>query len=143
VVQRDLPDRLKLRIIVCRQEGRLCAGAVFSVVGTTGVYLRGATSDLVLKSRGSYLVQWTFVTWLKDHGLLQYDVNGINPDANPGTYYFKRGLVGKSGRDVEFLGRFQVVDNPVSGWIVRTGERCVLIIGLRRLDWCATYGGGY
>ncbi len=123
MVQNDLPAGLKLRAIVCRRKDELCAGAIFATVGTTGLYVRGATSDAGLKSNGSYIVQWTFVRWLKERGLQRYDLNGISPDGNPGTYHFKRGLAGKQGMDVEFLGRFQVADNPLSDWVVRAGER--------------------
>jgi hypothetical protein len=122
-VQRDLPAALKLWTVLCRLNGHRCAGAIFSTIGTTAVYLRGATSDAGLKTNASYAVQWAFVRWLKEHGLVHYDLNGINPDANPGTYFFKRGLAGKRGRDVEFVGRFQMAGSPLGAWIVKTGER--------------------
>jgi len=131
MVQRGLPEGLKLRVVLCRREGELCAGAIFAAIGTTGVYVRGATSDAGLKTKGSYVVQWAFVEWLKEHGFLRYDLNGISPDANPGTYHFKRGLAGKRGLDVEFLGRFQVADSALSEWIVKEGEW--LLGGYRRM----------
>jgi lipid II:glycine glycyltransferase (peptidoglycan interpeptide bridge formation enzyme) len=121
-VQRDLPQGLKLRVVLCRLAGELCAGAIFAAIGTTAVYVRGATSDAGLRSRGSYLVQWAFVRWLKEQGFLHYDLNGISPEANPGTYHFKRGLAGRCGRDVEFLGRCQVADSAWSAWVVKEGE---------------------
>jgi lipid II:glycine glycyltransferase (peptidoglycan interpeptide bridge formation enzyme) len=63
--------------------------------------------------------------WIKEKGLRYYDLNGINPETNPGTYHFKRGLAGKKGIDVEFLGKYQVVDNPISALIVNGGELLV------------------
>jgi Acetyltransferase (GNAT) domain len=130
MVQRDLPERLKQRTILCGLGSEPCAGAIFSAMGTTGVYLLGATGDVGLKACGSYLIQWTFVRWLKEQGFRHYDLNGIHPEANPGTYHFKRGLAGKRGRGVEFLGRFQVADSTLSDWIVKTGEG--LLAGYRR-----------
>lgn len=121
-VQRELPDPLKLRAVLCRSNGVPCAGAIFAAVGETGLYVRGATSDAGLTSSGSYLVQWAFVRWLRERGVAQYDLNGISPDGNRGTYHFKRGLAGRRGREVEFLGRFQVADSPLSAWVVRSGE---------------------
>jgi len=126
-VQKDLSSDLKLKVILCYQTGKLCAGAIFSAIGKTGVYLAGATSDTGLKTNSSYLVQWTFVKWLKENGFLEYDLNGINPYTNPGTYHFKRGLAGKCGRDVEFLGKYQVVDSLLSAWVVKIGENLVSI----------------
>lgn len=121
-VQRDLPPELKLKVIVCRLNGEICAGAIFSAIGATAIYLVGATSNAGMKSNGSYIVQWAFVKWLKENGFRYYDLNGINPHTNPGTYHFKRGLAGKKGLDVEFLGKFQVADSPVSSLVVKGGE---------------------
>jgi Acetyltransferase (GNAT) domain len=122
MVQRDLPSAHKLRVILCRLNGEPCAGAIFSAMGTTAVYLKGATSDNGLQTNGSYLVQWAFLRWAKEQGFSHYDLNGIHPEENPGTYHFKRGLAGKHGRDVEFLGRFQVADRALSAYVVKGGE---------------------
>jgi hypothetical protein len=124
-LQRSLPAASKLRVIACRHRGQPCAGAVFAPFGDTGLYVRGATSDAGLKSNGSYLVQWTFIRWLREQGFQHYDLNGINRTVNPGTYHFKRGLAGRGGREVEFLGRFQVADSARSRWLVTAAERAV------------------
>jgi lipid II:glycine glycyltransferase (peptidoglycan interpeptide bridge formation enzyme) len=121
-VQRDLPPALKLKVILCRLNGVLIAGAIFSAVGATAEYLVGATSDAGMKAKGSYLIQWAFVKWIKERGFRYYDLTGINPYTNPGTYSFKRGLAGKHGMDVEFLGKFQVADSRVSSFVVKGGE---------------------
>lgn len=123
MVQRDLPSNLKLKVILCRLNGETCVGGIFSAIGAAGVYLVGATSDAGMKTNGSYIVQWAFVKWLKENGFLYYDLNGVNPETNPGTYHFKRGLAGKHGREVEFLGRFQVADSILSDLVVKEGER--------------------
>lgn len=131
MVQRDLPSNLKLKVILCRLNGEACVGGIFSTIGAAGVYLVGATSDAGMKTKGSYIVQWAFVKWLKENGFLHYDLNGINPEVNPGTYHFKRGLAGKRGREVEFLGRFQVADSILSDLVVKEGER--LLSAYRRI----------
>ncbi len=107
-VQKDLPPSVKLKVIVCRQDGVACAGSIFSVLGATGLYLTGATGNLGMKTYGAYMVHWAFLKWLKENGFLYYDLNGINPEVNPGTYQFKRQLAGKAGMEVEMLGKFQV-----------------------------------
>lgn len=131
MVQRDLPQDFKLKVILCRQNSEFSAGAIFSAIGKTGVYLSGATSDAGMKTNGSYIVQWAFVKWLKENGFLHYDLNGINPDTNPGTYHFKRGLAGKRGREVEFMGKFQVADSILSDLAVKGGE--LALSGYRRI----------
>ena len=124
-VQRALPRGHKLKVVLCRLNGEICAGAIFSAMGVMAVYLVGATSSAGMKTNGSYFVQWSFIKLLKEKGFLYYDLNGINPETNPGTYHFKRGLAGRNGMDVEFLGKFQVADNPISSLVVNRGESFV------------------
>jgi hypothetical protein len=124
-VQRDLPSGYKLRVILCRLNGEIQAGAIFAAIGNTAVYLVGATSNTGMKSNGSYLIQWRFIKWLTEHKFHYFDLNGINPEVNPGTYHFKRGLAGKKGMDLEYLGKFQVADNPLSALVVISGESLV------------------
>jgi len=121
-VQKDLHGPLKMKVALCLLNGELCAGAIFSAMGTSGIYLVGATSNIGMKTNGSYLLQWAFITWMKEAGFQSYDLNGINPDTNPGTYKFKLGVAGKKGKDVRFLGRYQVSDDRWSAWVVRCGE---------------------
>jgi len=122
-IQKRLPAEFKMKIMLCRHEGNLAAGTIFSALGNTGLYLFGATNDVGMKTNGSYLMQWKYIEWLKDNNFMFYDLNGINPDSNPGTYKFKEGLSGKNGRDVFFIGQFQVCDNSVSRLLVAAGEK--------------------
>jgi hypothetical protein len=145
-VQSELPSDQKLKVVLCLRDGVPCAGAVFSALGDTGVYIRGATSDAGRTTNGSYLVQWAFVRWLKEHAFSYYDLNGINPQTNPGTYTFKRGLAGRRGRDTQFLGRFEVADRSLSQWLITQSERMGarygrLIAGGRRLATAAARYG--
>jgi hypothetical protein len=121
-VQKDLPESKKLKVILTRRNGELCACGIFSTIGSTGVYLVGATTQSGMKTNGSYIVQWAFLNWLKKKGFGYYDLNGINPEGNPGTYRFKRGIAGKQGLDVRFIGKFQVSDNPLSTFAIEIGE---------------------
>jgi lipid II:glycine glycyltransferase (peptidoglycan interpeptide bridge formation enzyme) len=122
-IQKRLPEEMKMKIMLCRFEDALAAGSIFSAVGNTGLYLFGATNDAGMKSNGSYLMQWKYIEWLKNNNYTFYDLNGINPDKNPGTYKFKEGLSGKNGRDVTYVGQFQACDNSVSRLLVAVGEK--------------------
>ena len=122
-IQRRLPVEFKMKILLCRSPEGLCAGVIASRIGGTAVYLFGATSSMGMKSRGSYMLQWRLIEWLKETGAPRYDLNGINPEANPGTYKFKRDLAGEKGREVRFLGRFEACENMVSFACVSIGER--------------------
>jgi peptidoglycan/xylan/chitin deacetylase (PgdA/CDA1 family) len=122
-VQMDLPAAFKLRIFVARTEGRAGAGIICSALGTTGLYLFGATNADGMATRGSYLLQWRAIEWLKRAGIETYDLNGINPEANPGTHRFKARLCGQNGREVRFAGCFEACESRLSGWIVGGAER--------------------
>jgi hypothetical protein len=95
-------------IVLARDQDAVCAGAVYSAVGDTALYLFGATDEVGMRSSASYLVQWTVIGELKTRGVPRYDLNGINPDTNPGTYHFKKGLAGKGTPDVTFASQVQI-----------------------------------
>jgi lipid II:glycine glycyltransferase (peptidoglycan interpeptide bridge formation enzyme) len=96
-IQEALPETQRMRILICEREGVPVAGVVASAMGNSAVYVLGATSDGGLDAKGSYLLQWTLVQWLKESGVRAYDLGGIDPQKNPGVYHFKSGL---SGTDV-------------------------------------------
>ncbi|MBC7662982.1 MAG: peptidoglycan bridge formation glycyltransferase FemA/FemB family protein [Caulobacter sp.] len=106
-IQRELPERHKMRVFLASTRGALAAGAVGSRIGDHGVYLPCATSDAGMPTNASYLLQWRALAWLKDGGATSYNLHGINPITNPGTYRFKAGLGGRSGRELHYLGTYQ------------------------------------
>jgi lipid II:glycine glycyltransferase (peptidoglycan interpeptide bridge formation enzyme) len=120
VIQKDLPDPLKMKIMVCEYEGQPVAGTVSSLIGNTGIYLLGATGNNGTKVRGSYLLQWRMIEWLKDCGARWYDLNGIDPEKNPGTYHFK---VGISRREARHIGQFDACQSPISSLLVKSGDQ--------------------
>jgi hypothetical protein len=122
LMQKDLPADYKMKIYLCRYQGQLCVGAIMATIGQTAVYLFGATNDVGMKSNGSYLIQWTFIEWLKKNQFVCYNLHGINPATNPGTYRFKAGLCGKNGKDVYFLGMFEACNNMLSGLAIKYGD---------------------
>jgi len=122
-VQAQLPERFKMKIMLCRSGAGLCAGLACSAIGKTAVYLFGATSNVGMKSNGSYLLQWKLIEQLKAEGCTTYDLNGINPVRNPGTYKFKDDLGGRNGRDVHFLGRFDSRGGLISSSCIAVGDR--------------------
>ena len=113
-IQRQLPEPLKMRIMLSKCNGEISSGLISSVLGNSAVYLFGATSNSGMKSRGSYFLQWKFIERLKQAGAATYDLNGINPAKNPGTYKFKNDLAGKNAADVYALGKFDSCNSLLS-----------------------------
>lgn len=105
-IQGLLPKEHKMGVFLTGFGKSVSSGAICSAIGDTGVYLFGATSREGMKTNGSYLVQWNIIRWLKETGCRWYNLNGINPETNPGTFHFKKGVAGKTGRDIRYLGRF-------------------------------------
>jgi lipid II:glycine glycyltransferase (peptidoglycan interpeptide bridge formation enzyme) len=122
-IQTLLPPDLQMGIVLARHEGRPCAGAIYSALGDTAVYLFGATNDSGMRTCGSYLVQWEVLKLLKERATTYYDLHGINPEANPGTYHFKQGLAGKRGRQVTFVGQFQAFQPSIVNSALLLGGR--------------------
>ena len=106
MMQTLLPDDFKMKVSLCRSEEGICAGLISSSMGRLAVYLFGATANGGMKSGASYLLHWKLIEGLKRRGVSTYDLFGINPQKNPGTYRFKSEFSGKNGREVSSLGRF-------------------------------------
>jgi hypothetical protein len=121
-IQAQLPDELKMRIMLCRSGKDVSSGLICSAIGNMAVYLFGATSNAGMKSRGSYRLHWELLDRLKANGISVYNLNGINPTKNPGTYKFKNDLAGKNGKDVQFLGRFDAPGSFLSSSCVGCGD---------------------
>lgn len=122
-IQKRLPKPFKMKVWLCKEDGKLCSGLICSTMGDTAVYLYGATSDAGLKSRGSYLLHWKLIQWLKEIGVATYDLHGINPATNPGTHKFKADLCGSNGQDVHFFQPYEAYDSRLSYGCVTLGER--------------------
>lgn len=118
-VQRELPAEQRLRVSVAFRGAEAVAGVVCAGIGDMGVYLYGATCDAGMDTKASYLLQWQTLTWLKESGACSYNLHGINPETNPGTYHFKAGLCGKNGRDLRYLGLYDAGSPLVRGLIRR------------------------
>jgi hypothetical protein len=85
------------RVLLAMKEGRPVAGAVLSTIGKRGIYMFGATTEAGMRVKASNMVQWHAMHLLKKLHVDEYDLSGISPETNPGTYHFKAGLCGTNG----------------------------------------------
>lgn len=122
LIQASLPANLKLKIMICQLAGQSIAGLVGSSIGDVGIELIAATGNDSLEVGASFLLRWKMAEYLKTCGCHFYNLNGINPQRNPGGYQFKSGLAGKLGKDVKFLGMFQAEDRWINSHVVKGGE---------------------
>jgi lipid II:glycine glycyltransferase (peptidoglycan interpeptide bridge formation enzyme) len=121
-IQSQLPEAMKMKVMLCQSDAGLCAGLICSAIGNTAIYLFGATSNIGMKAKGSYLLHWKLLGLLKQNQVKIYNLNGINPERNPGTYKFKNDLAGSNGKHVYYPGRFDAHSGLLSPAIVRFGD---------------------
>lgn len=106
-IQKLLPEKQKMLIMVCRYEKKPQAVIVTSHINGRAIYLLGATGDSGLKLNGSNLLQWNMVRELKQRGCEVYDLGGVNKERSPGVFLFKSEMAGKNGTVVSHIGEFQ------------------------------------
>jgi len=128
-VQRLLSGDEQFLVSIVYENELPSAGHVASFLGDTCVYVLGASNDLGLKNKASYLVQWSVIQKAKEKGCRFYDLCGIDPEKNPGGYQFKRGM---GGVDVTVPGPFEIYPNSWSRSIVHFGERVYRLYGKAR-----------
>jgi lipid II:glycine glycyltransferase (peptidoglycan interpeptide bridge formation enzyme) len=118
--QEQLPDGMKMRVLLCRDATNPHAGLVYSCINDNAFFLHSAVSAAGLESRGSYLLHWEAIQQCKAAGAKSYDLDCIDPVGNPGSFRYKSDLAGVHGRPVHSLGRF----DAVADWL---GYRALLL----------------
>jgi lipid II:glycine glycyltransferase (peptidoglycan interpeptide bridge formation enzyme) len=113
-VQEDLPEHLKMRIMICEFDGQPVSSVICSAVGETAEYLLGATGTRGLGIHASKLLHWRMIQRFKELGYKWYDLGGIDPNRNPGGYQFKRHLGGDAAEDKVYIGTFEASNTRVA-----------------------------
>jgi len=92
-IQRDLPDLLKMRIIVCEFERRPVSALATSFIGNKGIALLAGTTTQALELRSSYLMHWSMIKWLKECGLRWFDLGGLTLKRIPAPLFSSQACV--------------------------------------------------
>jgi len=83
-------------VLICAKfENKVIAGAVIVQMGQHAHYFWGASDRNYANQRGGEAVQWAAIQWALKNNISQYDLGGIDPVNNPGTYAFKKKMGGK------------------------------------------------
>jgi lipid II:glycine glycyltransferase (peptidoglycan interpeptide bridge formation enzyme) len=88
-------------LFVARHNGQPIAGAFVMRVGKHVHYLWGGVDRAYSRHRPGEAVQWAVMQWAVEQGCGLYDLEGIDPVNNPGTYAFKKKM---GGTEVSFPG---------------------------------------
>lgn len=93
---------VEAKLFVARCDGELAAGAVVFRCGASLHYFWGATDRRFRKECPGEAVQWGAIEWAIAKGCKLYDLEGIDPKANPGTFAFKKKM---GGAEVDLCGK--------------------------------------
>ena len=118
-LQSALPEMDKPTIFLIYKEGKAISGLIVSSLGETGFPIFAATTGTALMCHASFLMHWQAISWLKEMGCRRYDLVGIDPEKNPGTYRFKKGF---GGKEVLCIGIFEDCTSTMSAVLFRLGE---------------------
>ncbi|MHC4416214.1 MAG: lipid II:glycine glycyltransferase FemX [Planctomycetota bacterium] len=118
-LQRKLnqPEKLVATVVEIRNEP--VAGLLSSMLGDTCTPVILAADVSGLRSYAAYLLQWHSIVMAHERGLGCYDLGGIDPEANPGVYNFKKGL---RGLDLSAPGPYESIPLGAKGAISRGAE---------------------
>jgi len=122
MIQKDLPEHLKMTVMIGTFESDPVAALVCSAMGNKAIYFLGATNEKGRKLTASYVLQWNMIERLQARGYRWYDLGGTDPARNPGSHSFKSGLSGKTGKEVYSLGQFDGCNSIISSLVVKVGD---------------------
>lgn len=105
-INRDLPEPLRLKILLCSHQNEVIAALGWSNIGKVSFPMVGGTGNKALQFKASFLLFWRMVQRSKEAGFRYCDTAGVHPKRNPGGYFFKRGLAGKDARETAYIGSF-------------------------------------
>lgn len=118
-----IPD-VEARLFVARCSGRVGAGALAFRCGPSVHYFGGASDRAFTKQHPGEAVHWSIVEWGLSRGCRCYDLEGIDPHGNPGTYAFKKKMGGDEvalfGRQVEALDLKGQLLAPVASYALES-----------------------
>lgn len=85
---------VQAHLFVAEHEGRLGAGALIMRCGSSVHYMWGGTDREFSKLRLGEAIQWGVMEWALKEGCHLYDLEGVDPTINAGTYAFKKKMGG-------------------------------------------------
>jgi hypothetical protein len=93
---------VEARLFLACLKGEVAAGAFVFRCGRSLHYFWGATDRAQVRVRAAEALQWAAIEWGVAQGCTRYDLEGIDPLRNPGTYAFKKKM---GGEEITLAGR--------------------------------------
>jgi hypothetical protein len=93
------------RLFLAHLKGGIRAGAFIIRCGRSLHYFWGCTDRSTPQVRAGEAVHWAAIEWGLAMGCTRYDLEGIDPQGNPGTYKFKKKM---GGTEVTLSGKHYI-----------------------------------
>jgi hypothetical protein len=100
---RQCLDRGILFLVGTHEDQDVC-GCVAVITEQKAVYYYAAANELARSKYLSNAMVWKLINLLRERGVRELDLTGIDPGKNWGGYHFKKGI---GGRSVEYLGEWE------------------------------------
>jgi lipid II:glycine glycyltransferase (peptidoglycan interpeptide bridge formation enzyme) len=123
--QSMLSSEEKMNFIVAYYENEPVSVHLASHLGDTGVALLVASNRKGLECGSSYLIWWRACIAAKNAGMKRFDLGGIDPDNNPGSYQFKSQI---SRQEYRCIGAFDVCSSLPVKMAWRASEKVYNLI---------------
>jgi hypothetical protein len=85
---------IEARLMLARLDGVIRAGVFVIRCGSTLHYMWGGTDRSPPQVRAGEAAHWAVIEWGLSRGCARYDLEGIDPQGNFGTYVFKKKMGG-------------------------------------------------
>ncbi len=102
-------DAAEAELFLAMCDGQIAAGALILRCGRSVHYMGGASNRAFSRQHPGEALHWAVIETALGKGCTCYDLEGIDPKGNPGTYAFKRKM---GGEEVALTGRSVV---PLNG----------------------------
>jgi hypothetical protein len=120
-----LSSEEKMNFIVACYENEPVSVHLASHLGDTGVALLVASNEKGLECGSSYLIWWKACIASKKAGMKRFDLGGIDPDNNPGSYRFKSQI---SRQEYRHIGAFDACSSLPVKMAWRASEKVYNLI---------------
>lgn len=105
-------------------EGEIAAGALICRCGNSVSYMNGASNRKFSKLRPAEALHWSVMEWAVAQGCHRYELEGIDPEGNPGVYAFKKKMGGEEitlpPRQVEALNLKGRMIKPLADYVLNS-----------------------
>lgn len=109
LLENTIPNTVESFLFKAQYDSKFCGGAFVIRCGDSVHYMWAGVDRAFSKLNIGEAIQWEIIEWALSQNCKLYDLEGIDPKNNPGTYNFKKKLGGEiitlPGKKIYLLNR--------------------------------------